>query len=191
MEDGRVRYTKMSIKNTLIELLDEKPISKVSVTELCRRAGINRATFYSHYVDIYDLYEKVEEELVARVTEDLGPALSDDCKNTEEVLERFFEFMDENRDICRHFLSNVHDSGFTAKVIGFIEGEFTSQWAHNRSIPESVSKPIFLFAATGSIGILREWLKGNVKLSPAQLSRIIFVLTEKGMSAVDEVAALC
>ncbi len=184
MEDARVRYTKMTIKNSLIELLVEKPISKVSVTELCKQAGINRATFYSHYLDIFDLYKQVEDELIAKVAENLGPILSDECSNTEEVLESFFVFVDENRDVCRHFLSNIDDTGFTAKVVGFIEREFTNKWAHSRDIPEKMLKPTVLFAATGSIGILREWLKGNVKLSPAQLSQIIIMLTEKGISGM-------
>ncbi len=184
MEDGRVRYTKMSIKNALIELLNEKPISKVSVTELCKRAKINRATFYSHYIDIFDLYKQVEDELITKVTENLGPILSDECSNTEEVLESFFIFVDENRDICRHFLSNIDDSGFTAKVVGFIEEEFTNKWAHSRDIPEKMLKPTVLFAATGSIGILREWLRGSVKLNPAQLSKIILLLTERGISGM-------
>lgn len=184
MEDGRVRYTKMSIKNSLIELLDEKPISKISVTELCKRAKINRATFYSHYVDILDLYKQVEEELILNVAENLGPILSDECSNTEEVLKSFFVFVDENRDICRHFLSNIDDTGFTAKIVGFIEEEFTNKWAHRRDIPEKMLKPTILFAATGSIGLLREWLKGNMEMDPARLSEIILILTEKGISGI-------
>ena len=58
-----------------------------------------------------------------KVAENLGPILSDECA-TPEVLESFFVFVDENRDVCRHFLSNINDTGFTAKVVGFIEREF-------------------------------------------------------------------
>lgn len=184
MEDVRVRFTKMSIKNALIELLDEKPISKVSVTELCKRAKINRATFYNHYNDILDTYKKVEDELIEKVAESLGPVLSDECSNTEEILESFFVFVYENRDMCRHFLSNIGDSGFTAKVVGFIEEEFREKWVHNKDIPEKMLKPTVLFAANGSIGILREWLKGTMELGPSQISKIILMLIENGISGM-------
>ena len=44
-QDARVRYTKMMIRNSLLELLRTKPIAKITVTEICEMAGINRATF--------------------------------------------------------------------------------------------------------------------------------------------------
>lgn len=166
MEDARVRYTKMTIKNSLIELLVEKPISKVSVTELCKQAGINRATFYSHYVDIFDLYKQVEDELIAKVAENLGPILSDECSNTEEVLESFFVFVDENRDICRHFLSNIDDTGFTAKVVGFIEREFTNKWAHSRDIPEKMLKPTIIFCGNRLHRDFERVAQGKCKAEP-------------------------
>ena len=53
-QDARVRYTKMMIRNSLLELLSTKPIAKITVTEICERAGINRATFYAHYTDPTD-----------------------------------------------------------------------------------------------------------------------------------------
>ena len=51
-QDARVRYTKMMIRNSLLELLRTKPIAKITVTEICEMAGINRATFYAHYSDV-------------------------------------------------------------------------------------------------------------------------------------------
>ena len=47
-QDARVRYTKMVVKESLMELLRVKPVAKVTVTEICERAGINRATFDAH-----------------------------------------------------------------------------------------------------------------------------------------------
>ena len=64
-QDARVRYTKMMIRSSFIELLREKPVAKVSVTELCERAGINRATFYAHYADPSDLLRSIEEEIMS------------------------------------------------------------------------------------------------------------------------------
>ncbi|MBQ9011148.1 MAG: TetR/AcrR family transcriptional regulator, partial [Bacilli bacterium] len=60
--DRRVRYTKNVIKETLISLLSEKKINKITVTEVCKIADINRATFYRYYLDIYDLYDHMEQE---------------------------------------------------------------------------------------------------------------------------------
>ena len=61
-EDYRKRCTQKIVKDAMIELLEEKPLHKIKVTELCEKAGINRATFYNNFEDIYDLYENIENE---------------------------------------------------------------------------------------------------------------------------------
>ncbi len=62
--DRRVKYTKMVIKNSLVKFLKEKPISKITVKEICEDADINRATFYAHYTDQYDLLQRIENEII-------------------------------------------------------------------------------------------------------------------------------
>lgn len=62
-EDRRVRYTKQAIRDGFLRLLAEKPIEKISVTEICREADINRGTFYAHYSDPYELKRSLEDQL--------------------------------------------------------------------------------------------------------------------------------
>ena len=62
--DRRVKYTKKIIKECFFDLLNEKEINKITVSELCTKADINRATFYRYYIDIYDLLEKIQEEFI-------------------------------------------------------------------------------------------------------------------------------
>ena len=61
--DARVRYTKMMLKQALLDLMQHKPVNKITVKEICERAELNRATFYAHYSDCFDLLESIEEEL--------------------------------------------------------------------------------------------------------------------------------
>ena len=50
-------FTKEIIAKTFTELLDEKPMSKITVKDIVERCGVNRNTFYYHFKDIYDLVE--------------------------------------------------------------------------------------------------------------------------------------
>lgn len=59
MEDKRITKTKKTIKSTLIDILQEMPFEKVTVTEICRRGIISRITFYTHYEDKYVLAEEM------------------------------------------------------------------------------------------------------------------------------------
>ena len=60
--DYRKRCTQKLVKETMIELLEEKPLHKIKVKELCEKAGINRATFYYNFEDIYNVYEILESD---------------------------------------------------------------------------------------------------------------------------------
>ena len=59
--DLRIQKTKAAIKESFLELRRNKPIEKITVTELSRLAGINKATFYLHYSDIYSLADEMED----------------------------------------------------------------------------------------------------------------------------------
>ena len=62
-ENRRVKYSKKLIQDSLLQLLQEKPLEKITVKELCERADVNRGTFYRYYEDIFDLFETIEQSL--------------------------------------------------------------------------------------------------------------------------------
>lgn len=62
--DLRTQKTSKSIINAFLQLRAHKPLEKITVKELSQLAEINKATFYLHYHDIYELSEKLENEVV-------------------------------------------------------------------------------------------------------------------------------
>ncbi len=66
--DRRIQYTKKAIKESFLKLLNQHHIEKISVKALCIDADINRATFYRHYKDIYDLFEDIKKELFDEIS---------------------------------------------------------------------------------------------------------------------------
>ena len=65
--DLRERRTKENITKAFIDLRKQKPLEKITVTELSKLAMINKATFYLHYKDIYDLSDHLENELIQSI----------------------------------------------------------------------------------------------------------------------------
>ena len=63
-EDRRVRRTKKLLKQGLSELMKEKDFKDISVKDITDRMDLNRGTFYLHYNDIYDLLEKIEDDVI-------------------------------------------------------------------------------------------------------------------------------
>ena len=86
--DLRTIRTKKSIAEAYLQLRREKPLEKISVKELAERAFINKATFYLHYEDIYDLTDKIEDEFVASIIQNIPSPdsfISNPRKNAEEL----------------------------------------------------------------------------------------------------------
>ena len=65
----RKKVSKQKIKRAFIELLQTKEINEINITDLVKKAGINRSTFYINYIDIYDLADKIKEEMFNDVLE--------------------------------------------------------------------------------------------------------------------------
>lgn len=76
--DMRVVKTRRAIRNALIELAEEKDVGKITVKELCERAEISKPAFYSHYGNIYDVVDEVENEVVQKVCDQMAHRSIDD-----------------------------------------------------------------------------------------------------------------
>ena len=69
--DRRTKYTKSVIRQALFDLLKEKPLNKITVTDICKMADINRSTFYSYYEDVYALLTQIKNELIENIVQHL------------------------------------------------------------------------------------------------------------------------
>lgn len=68
-QDIRIVKTKKSIRDALFQLLETKPLNKISISELAEVACINRKTFYAHYSSIEDILAELEDEIVVSIDE--------------------------------------------------------------------------------------------------------------------------
>ncbi|MGN0295033.1 MAG: TetR/AcrR family transcriptional regulator, partial [Lachnospiraceae bacterium] len=68
--DKRVIKTKRALFIALSELLREKNIQDITVTDLTRQAGINRKTFYNHFSDVHDVLDDLEHQIVESLIEE-------------------------------------------------------------------------------------------------------------------------
>ena len=116
-EDRRVRRTKKLLTQALTELLQTKQINEITVKELTDLADMNRGTFYLYYKDIFDMLEKIEEELFQKLdaiaqTHEHG----DLTEQVKPILLDLFHFINENQDMCRVLLSPHGDMNFLPRL---------------------------------------------------------------------------
>lgn len=89
--DRRVVRTKKAIKSALMRLLEEKDIYEITISELTRKAGINRRTFYTHYRSISEISEEIEIDMVALLSE---VVLKIDLNNMRQSIYNVFTELD-------------------------------------------------------------------------------------------------
>lgn len=101
--DLRFKRTEKNILNAFMELRKKYPIEKITVKELAECAGINKATFYLHYKDIYDLSEYVENNIIDEIFTSLKhpDAIVENTKLFSEEL--FGEFIARHEQIAAVF----------------------------------------------------------------------------------------
>jgi len=123
-DNRKTRYTRAALGQALMEALRDKPLARVTVTELCRRADLSRGTFYLHYTSPAGVLDDLEDRLLASLVEPWRsrPEIGDEdfalavlrrlaadpdvaalaLQRNSSLVERFFAWRrDATRDACQ------------------------------------------------------------------------------------------
>lgn len=161
--------TKKLIKTTFAELIKEhQELSKVTVSELVKRADINRGTFYNHYDSIYDVAEDFESEVITVLLEE--NKVLDSLESVFTYLDNIVEYLKKNEDTYRLLLSSREPLLFLDKLNHFISNNLYSSLSNNPKF--SKSKTLKFDIAFFTDGIISQVLKYFNGLSPYTLDTI-------------------
>lgn len=180
--DRRAIRTKKMIRSALAELIDEKGFINISVTDLTQRADINRGTFYLHYVDKYDLLEKIENEIIQEIEEETKHIDSVNMMNIDATNEplpfmvKLFEYFRENSVIIKSILGSKGDPTFDRKIKKFIETNlFEKQKSKSFNVDQAViSEEYFIqYILSADLGVIEHWLEKGMKESPDEMALML------------------
>lgn len=165
--DARIRYTKHVIKEQMAVLLGEMDISKITVKELCRRAEINRATFYKYYDNPYDLMDKMMQELLDELEEKIVTA---EPKSFQDVFYVVLADIQENFTYYQLLFSADGDEKFRKKLFSICYGDnIRTIRLLFPDMPQAEQEWLYYFVANGCNGILMDWIKNGRRESIEQL----------------------
>jgi len=174
----------MVITNSFVNLLGEKPLSKISVKEICELADVNRATFYKHYNDPHDLLRQIEHELIADVNTYLyGMQYGNMDTAAVNTLEKIFKYVRENAKLCTIMLSDSSNLSFRNKIVEVVQHECIRAWNETNLVLPDNAEYAFIFAAFGSVGIIQKWMDDGMKRSDREMAELISNMTSKGILA--------
>ena len=172
--DRKSKYTRMVLRESLFELMEEIPVSKITVKDICDRADINRTTFYAHYEDKFDLLQSIEEETLLWADELIDKLLAaTDERGRINILEEIFAYFAENKTRLSVLMSEQGDIRFQKQLLIKIYEKCGIMPENIKSGDIEKSELYYIFVVNGSIGLLRNWLQNPSGKSEKHIAEVI------------------
>lgn len=172
----RIMLTKQLIKNTFFELLKEKPVNRITVTQICENAGINRTTFYKYYLDVWDLLDKIEDELAGLMNNYI---VDNPSPNSVDVVIGILKAIRLHGDRYLSLASGHGDSNY-------INNAFNKWYAENDGLVKVMLPGLedrkrrwaYDFITQGDTAIVMNWLEGGMKENEEEVAAFINTLNK-------------
>lgn len=159
----RRKISQEKIEKAFVNLVQEKEIKEISVTEICKIAKLNRSTFYANYLDIYDLADKVLEKI-----EDNVFSLYEferETKNNSNDFLKLFRHIKDNQIFYKTYFKLNRDKHFIIK-------EYDTNLSKIMYDDKYIDYHMEFFRA-GLNAIVKKWLYSDCKESPEEINKIL------------------
>lgn len=178
--DRRIKYTKNIIKETLITLLNEKDINKITVSEICKTADINRATFYRYYLDVYDLFEKIKDEFTQEIIEAVKKA--DNKVTIFNFSKEILEVLLNNKSLVKVLFNTKNSIYILDEMLEISYNSCREKWLNDvetLSNEEIDNAAVFIY--NGALGVINYWVKNDFDQDIDKISKTIEQLSCYGI----------
>jgi AcrR family transcriptional regulator len=184
----RNELTKQQIKKAFIDTIDEKGFNNLTVSDITRKAGVSRGTFYVHYTDKYDLLAGIEDELHANIQAAIaenfesavdpnatGRSLDEIASRPYEIFSKALSYVDSERHTIRTLLSDQGHPQFFERIRGVVDDTFTESLAKNQghlstALPIDYTKEVVINSV---LNIIRHWVNKDNPESTEELAKIL------------------
>lgn len=165
------QYTRRAIREAFIQMLNQRPLDKITVKDIVTACEINRNTFYYYYADLYAVLSEIfQSELQKVIDED------DASRSWEECFLSAAQFALENRTAIYHVYNSVRRENleeYLYAVAGSVMNRYVQREAENIRASESDKRLIVTFYQSALTEMVLHWISGGMKENPeATVGRI-------------------
>lgn len=159
----RKRASMRKIEQVLVELLQTKELNQISVSDICKRANLNRSTFYANYADIYGLADAIREKLEAQVTELYRDEITQGFNSHNYLI--LFQHIAENQIFYRTYFKLGYDEKY--QILAY-DSSLAKKHFNDRFIEYHME-----FFKYGLTRIIKLWLQNGCQETPEEMFEII------------------
>jgi AcrR family transcriptional regulator len=175
----KIRYSNTALRDSLMELMQKRPILSISVKELCDQADISRSTFYAHYKDQYGLLKEIEDGTLSYL-EDILVKYENKKGMPEmaQMLEEILRYIADNSNSIQVLLSENGDINFQRRFFRrFTDRQKMVKFIADKAADEGKSEYHLVFVVNGSVALLQLWLKNKMNIPIPELAAMLVRLT--------------
>lgn len=180
-ENQRIELTKRLLKEALLKLMSQKSIQKISVSELCRTAGINRSTFYNHYGSQFEVLREMEMDMISDLENMWDGVYAAKISAFNKRIEMLCAYIKDNRDFTSIAFSNSDiNSEFVTLLFGSVRLQSINEILISKeddNYKRELMKTYFLY---GTYHMIRRWALDDFPISPAEMSETVCDMLQCG-----------
>lgn len=184
--DPRVKKTRRFLKEALLSLIKEKGFDAITVRDLTEEADINRATFYQHYQDKFDLLDKTIDDMRFSLVTNVAPKNMGEFTNNKDsipVFERLFQFIYEHAFFFQVMMGENGVPSFQRRMLSMIRQFMNEKMDQLHPQPKKMNVPKEIrihYISFANLGMIYYWLENDMKYWPKYMAKQLSELTMKG-----------
>lgn len=180
-ENQRISLTKRLLKENLLLLLSEKDLQKITVSELCAAAEINRCTFYKHYGCIADVLSDIEKGVVEDLEEIWKKYESIEKWPLNNCVEASCLYLQEHYELAKLLLRTSDSNlGFAAVILNTEHTYSMYEQNFSQIKDETIRRFVISFVIHGTYHMIREWILDGCPKTPKEMGELACQIATKG-----------
>lgn len=189
VQDRRIRKSQNAIKSAFLELLQQQTFNDITVQQITDLADINRGTFYTHYLDKYDLLEKLEDEHVDIVRAFINESKTSSggqfsTEDLRQIMEFLISHIEENIGFYRLMFkvgkeSMLHETLYS--LLNSYLNSFTSEEGKISGIPFSY---FMSYVSGAGLSFLRHWVEDDQRVPKEDLIQYFYDIVNHGPATI-------
>jgi AcrR family transcriptional regulator len=187
-DDLRVKRTHKLVLEALLEQTIQKGFSSVTVSDITKHAGINRATFYRHFKDKFDLLDTYAQGVYELLDVSLEAASQKptnvDANQIYQRLTRILEHIQANARFYRVMLGKQGDPAFTDKIRQYIQQRIRRSLPPGLHIDDKSIDLYVSYSSSASMGAILWWLEHELPYSPEEMAILLHQLEWGNLKAM-------
>lgn len=169
-KDMRVAVTKRMLHEGLLRCLEIKPISRITVSDLCRESGINRATFYNHYDTPVMILKEIAKEYAERLTAIYNSHHTPRDRDDKAALEECLIYISERKTELKTLFSGNTESFLSGVVVEIINEKVAQNASSTREYDRHDEYLLqAVTSAAAFYGFIQIWLTMDIDKTPKEL----------------------